>query len=66
MTDSLRHRVLARDRLRNSPREMEVTSRDVTTTVICLKCRWVPQERKVGKVYARCPWCRGPLHSVTW
>lgn len=42
--DSLRKRVLAYDRLRNSPRQMEVTAGSIEVKRICMSCRRVPEE----------------------
>jgi hypothetical protein len=37
--DSLRRRVLARDRLHNTDRQIEVTTRGLETRQICIDCR---------------------------
>lgn len=80
--DSLRRRVLAYDRERNSPRQMEVTSRDSETRLICLQCRRVPDIFAVHRAWVcadsrrlwhewpglngLCPSCQGRLVEVTW
>lgn len=40
--DTLRRQIRAYDLLRNTPRQMEVTSREPATTLICRECHRVP------------------------
>jgi hypothetical protein len=57
--DSLRRRVLARDRQNNTDRQLEVTARDTTTTLICVACRKVPDALALKMAW-------NVAHPVTW
>jgi len=63
--DRLRSLVREYDRRRNTPRQMDVTTRSTETKHICIVCR------KVYEAYDRagpCPnlECGGQLIEVTW
>jgi hypothetical protein len=69
------------DRRRNSPRQLEVTAREMETKRICLDCRRVPDEAAMRFAWHKahrgnqqpwpgldnvCPFCSGKLVLVSW
>lgn len=70
MTDSLRRRVLARDRRYNSDRQLEVTARKTATTLICIACRRVPDREAYRARWLKAHplprrWCRTLCYAAS-